>query len=248
MIKPKKLSFYGILFLVFFVAASPTFVSAALDPGDSGGAITEKFGVFFYSTDAGHDAGNEENTGKIRYHINEYKYILWSKGYSKVLVYENVGDNTELNACFNEIDALEDEWDAVFFYIWGHGWWDKYNSGVKLNAYIDDDNRYDLRSSKFNVLLDGLDTNKIGFLVEASHSGGFVLDFTDDPYLAMSSSNTENPAILSKLTGEAFFSNSFWDQAKCRSSNAGDCWTWAAFWNWIPGPMIYNGLSGFTFF
>lgn len=208
---------------------------------------TEKFGVFFYSTDAGHSAGNVINKDKIRGHIANYKNVLLAKGYSEVLVYEDVGSTSELNAHFNEIDALEDEWDAIFFYIWGHGWWNGYDSTVKLNPYIDS-NRYDLSSSQFNNLLDALDTNKIGFLVDACFSGGFVLDFGDDPYLAMTSTDTQHASFICWPTGEAYFSNSFWDFAQFWSDNAVICWSWALFWNWIPEPLIYNGLSGFTFF
>ncbi len=153
----------------------------------------EKIAVFFWASDAGTQAN-----------IDEYWGILQAEGYTKKF---DFGDTADFAADFAIVEAYEDPEDTIFFYLFGHG---NNNGEDSLTAFAPGTSV--VYSSELRVMFDTLDAERIGYLVESCHSGGFPLDFQAEPYLAMSTSDeTHNSYALSTLPGEGLFSDAFFD-------------------------------------
>ena len=153
----------------------------------------EKIAVFFWASDAGTQAN-----------IDEYWAVLQAEGYTKKF---DFGDTANFAADFATVEAYEDPEDTIFFYLFGHG---NNNGEDSLTAFAPGTSV--VYSSELRVMFDMLDAERIGYLIESCHSGGFPLDFQSDPYLAMSTSDEDhNSYALSTLPGEGLFSDAFFD-------------------------------------
>lgn len=161
---------------------------------DNGIVITgEKIAVFFWASDAG-----------IQANIDEYWGVLQNEGYT---VKFDFRDTPDFEADFNTVEAYEDPEDTIFFYFFGHG---NNNGEDSLTAFAPGTSV--VYSSELRVMFDRLDAERIGYLVESCHSGGFPIDFQADPYLAMSTSDEDhNSYALATLPGEGLFSDAFFD-------------------------------------
>ncbi len=153
----------------------------------------EKIAVFFWASDAGTQAN-----------IDEYWTILQAEGYTKIFDFK---DTADFEGDFATVEAYEDPEDTIFFYLFGHG---NNNGEDSLTAFAPGTSV--VYSSELRVMFDTLDAERIGYLVESCHSGGFPLDFQAEPYLAMSTSDEDhNSYALSTLPGEGLFSDAFFD-------------------------------------
>ncbi|MHA1522281.1 MAG: Ig-like domain-containing protein [Promethearchaeota archaeon] len=157
-------------------------------PGDG-----EKIAVFFWASDAG-----------AQWVIDEYWAVLQNEGYTKMFNFE---DTSDFEADFNTVDDYENPEDTVFFYLFGHG---NNNGEDSLTAFAPGTSI--VYSSELRVMFDRLDAERIGYLVESCHSGGFPVDFHAAPYLAMSTSDEDhNSYAISTIPGEGLFSDAFFN-------------------------------------
>ncbi len=151
-----------------------------------------KIGIFIWSS--------EVCTQSI---IDGYEDILRDEGY---ITFFNFPD-CHIYSALDTIDAFEKEGDTLFFYFYGHGEYDEntdnsrfyYKSGLGISSYP-------LRTE-----LDQLEAHAKGFLIDSCYSGGFVDDFNDEPYLAMSSADIYHKAKgIGEPPGPGKFSTWFW--------------------------------------
>ncbi|MHA1719953.1 MAG: Ig-like domain-containing protein [Promethearchaeota archaeon] len=167
-------------------------ISVEIDNGIIG-PEGEKIAVFFWASDAG--------TQEV---IDEYWTVLQNEGYTKIFNFE---DTSDFAADFATVEAYEDTDDTIFFYLFGHG---NNNGEDSLTAFAPGTSV--IYSSELRVLFDTLDAERIGYLIESCHSGGFPLDFQASPYLAMSTSDEDhNSYAVSTIPGEGLFSDAFFD-------------------------------------
>ena len=153
----------------------------------------EKIAVFFWASDAG-----------AQWVIDEYWAVLQAEGYTKIFNFE---DTADFEADFATVEAYEDPEDTIFFYLFGHG---NNNGEDSLTVFAPGTSL--VYSSELRVMFDTLDAERIGYLIESCHSGGFPLDFQAEPYLAMSTSDeTHNSYAISSIPGEGLFSDAFFD-------------------------------------
>jgi len=159
-----------------------------VNPGDG-----EKIAVFFWASDAG-----------IQANIDEYWSVLQLEGYTTKFDFR---DTADFEADFNTVEAYEDPEDTIFFYFFGHG---NNNGEDSLTAFAPGTSL--VYSSELRVMFDRLDAERIGYLIESCHSGGFPVDFHAEPYLAMSTSDEDhNSYALATFPGEGLFSDAFFD-------------------------------------
>lgn len=159
----------------------------------SANTIPEKIAIFFWASDAGTQAC-----------VDEYWAILQDEGYT---VMYNFKDTADFEADFDTVEAYEGVEDTVFFYLFGHG---NNNGEDSLTAFAPGTSI--VYSSELRIMFDRLEAERISFLIESCHSGGFPLDFQDSPYLAMSTSDEDhNSYALAELPGEGKFSDAFFD-------------------------------------
>ncbi|MHA1168853.1 MAG: Ig-like domain-containing protein, partial [Candidatus Hodarchaeales archaeon] len=190
----------------------------------------EKIAVFFWATDAG-----------AQWIIDKYINILLDEGYTKFFDFK---DTQDFQADFNEVDAYETAEDTVFMYLFGHG---NYNGVDSYTAFSPGGSI--VYSSQFRTMMDTLETNRKGFLIESCLSGGFPEDFQSSPYLAMSTSDTEHSAYaVGALPNEGKFSNAFWGHVAA-GYNAVDSFYYACGYVTDPvqNPMIAD-YSSYVFF
>ncbi len=195
----------------------------------------EKIGVFMWCSEVG--------TQSI---INQYKNVLIQKDYTTFFEYEDPG----IYNVFPDIEDYDIPLDTIFFYFYGHGYYDsRYDNSY---CYLHPSLR--TSSQMLRYLMDTLEAERKGFLMEACYSGGFVDDFQDEPYLAMSSSSKNLPAYgYDSPPGEGVFSDYFWTFAGL-GQNAVGAFTFARFQNrisfWWPwqDPQIADYTTGYDFF
>ena len=198
--------------------------------------IPEKIGVFMWCSETG--------TQSI---INQYKTVLAQKGYTKFFEYEDPG----IYNVFPDIEDYEFSSDTIFFYFYGHG---EYKSNYD-NSYWYYRPSVSISSEMLRYLMDTLETDKKGFLIEACYSGGFVDDFQDEYYLAMSSSSKYLPSYAygPGFPSEGIFSDYFWNFAGI-GYNAIDAFNLARtfnslIWTWPwQDPQITDHTVGYDFF
>lgn len=100
--------------------------------------------------------------------------------------------------------------------------------------------------------MDTLEADRKSSLIEACYSGGFVDDFRDEPYLAMSSASKYYPSVEGATKG--LFSRIFWEQvweghdavtafeiAREANLNGGETWPWQ-------DPQIADHTTYYDFF
>jgi hypothetical protein len=168
-------------------------ITLTTDNGNTGGGEGEKIFVCFWASDAG--TQNE---------IDKYWSYLQLEGYTKLF---NFKDTANFEADFATVEAYEDPEDTIFFYLFGHG---NNNGEDSLTAFAPGTSV--VYSSELRVMFDTLDAERIGYLIESCHSGGFPLDFQAEPYLAMSTSDEDhNSYALGALPGEGKFSYYFFE-------------------------------------
>jgi hypothetical protein len=161
----------------------------------------KKIAVFFWASDA------------IIDNITTSKYtdVLIEEDYTEFYYYK---DSQDFDDDFAEVADFERSGDIVFFYMCGHG---GYDDIINDSYTVFRPGGPSVSSSHFKTLMDGLDTNNKGFLIESCYSGGWVDDFKEAPYLAISTADKDHAARAKGLTGEGgflpgegFFSNWFW--------------------------------------
>ncbi|MFX1273733.1 MAG: hypothetical protein ACFFBP_14255 [Promethearchaeota archaeon] len=157
----------------------------------------EKIAVFIWASDAGIQEG-----------IDRYANILRGEGFTVIYEFKNPENFEEM---FKFIDNYEKEGDTIFLYLMGHGGIDPIY-GVSA-AYFNPGGEI-VTSSRFRVLMDGLETSRKAHLVDSCYSGDWVNRFRSEPYFAMSSSDTEHSSYT--LDGhdvpyEGAFSAHFFD-------------------------------------
>lgn len=159
----------------------------------------ERIGVFFWASDC-----------RTQANIDEYKGVLQNEGYTKFFDFK---DSTDFAADLANVSAYEDADDIIFFYITGHGLTPplpnvppEWISATRLTPdyygtfyYADD----------FRTYCDGLDSTRIGLLVESCYSGSWASDMEGGGYLAISSSDIDEESMGGYLPGEGYFSNAF---------------------------------------
>ena len=196
----------------------------------------EKIGVFMWCSEVG--------TQSI---INQYKNVLIQKGYTTFFEYEDPG----IYNVFPDIEDYDIPLDTIFFYFYGHG---EYKSSFD-NSYWYYRPSLSISSEMLRYLMDTLEAERKGFLIEACYSGGFVDDFQDEPYLAMSTSSKNLPshAYGPGFPSEGIFSDHFWNLAG-NGYNAVNAFTWARIFNsiffWWPwqDAQIADHTTNYNFF
>ena len=193
----KKLLLFG--FLV--VLLSPLFVtsvSAGFVGGGGGGNPVKKLGFFFWASEG---VGNQQS-------IDEYEYILQSKGYTTYEFYNMTRGTTiySIDTVFTFIDSLEDSNDILFFYFAGHGWYysqaDMSVIYVKPGTFL---SSADLLS-KSNLL----EATDVAIFVQGCYAGDFVDKFENkNGYLVMTASDQWHESFSDPITHESFFSHVF---------------------------------------
>ncbi|MBN1215156.1 MAG: hypothetical protein JXA99_06900 [Candidatus Lokiarchaeota archaeon] len=169
-------------------------------PNDS----TRKIAVFMWAS----DAGNQKAIDKYKVYINN---PFSESNYDLILEYK---DNFQGRITFDEIDAIENANDHIFFFLWGHGAYleDIDDSCVCLNGnttyYQDSDNLY---SSDLVRYIDLLEAATISILVESCESGGFVDDFKGSNVMVISTSSKSLSSWMTDYNGieEGIFSHHF---------------------------------------
>ncbi len=191
----------------YYLTATKTRFNSDMETVYSGGTndfelvgITEKIGVFFWAS----DAGEEE-------YIDDYIEILEDEhGYTKFYKYEDCANVAAVESAMDTIDAYEHDQDTVFVYIMGHG--STYNGHSRTKFKEDGTTIY---SDDFREYMDDLEAPRKCIVVESCYSGYWVDDFAASPYLAISSSREDKPALtyLSQPTPyEGKFSHYFFAQ------------------------------------
>ncbi|MFX1397806.1 MAG: Ig-like domain-containing protein [Promethearchaeota archaeon] len=138
--------------------------------------VAEKIGVFFYATDMFDKFGPTPGEDLV---ITSYIYILAAAGYTKFFRFE---DSNDVRTDVYMVDDYEGTSDTIFFYLWGHGYSDKAShSYTWLKA-----DGFPTYSWEFRNWMDGLDSPRIGLLVESCLSGGWVADLISGNYMAIS--------------------------------------------------------------
>lgn len=178
----------------------------------------EKIAVFFWASDAG-----------AQWVIDEYWSVLQAEGYTKLFNFE---DTTNFQADFNTVDAYEGVEDTVFFYLFGHG----NNNGADSYTAFRPSGSF-VYSSDLRTMFDALEAERVGYLIESCHSGGFPEDFHASPYLAMSTSDADHNAYaVGSLPNEGIFSNAFWNHVQA-GYNAVDSFNYAE-------QVVFDGAGG----
>jgi hypothetical protein len=179
----------------------------------------EKIAVFFWASDAG-----------AQWVIDEYWSVLQGEGYTKIF---NFKDTYNFQSDFNTVEAYEGPEDTVFFYLFGHG----NNNGVDSYTAFRPSGSF-VYSSDLRDMFDTLDAERIGYLIESCHSGGFPQDFHASPYLAMSTSDADHNAYaVGSLPNEGIFSDAFFDHVD-DGYNAVDSFYYAQ-------QVVYDGAGGY---
>ncbi|MFX1239004.1 MAG: Ig-like domain-containing protein, partial [Promethearchaeota archaeon] len=152
--------------------------------------VAEKIAAFFWSTDAVTEYGDP---GFI---MGSYVTYIQRQGYR---VY-NFPDTTDFYADFHQVADAEGPKDTLFFFFKGHG---DYIDGTTMSfsdTYLRAGYRSVISSIEFRELvLTHIETPRLAFLVESCYSGGWVDDFKDLPYLAMSSTDCYHPSVATDV-------------------------------------------------
>ena len=210
--KKKYLLITSLVFLVSF-SIIPVAQGWIIPPcPDPPGPDPEKIGVILWNSDV-----------FTQSMANEYKSILSSKGYTKFFCIED----PDPVSVFIAIDNYEIIIDTIFFYFHGHGRYD-YNEELSYWNYRDDE---EISSEDLRDLMDNLEAERRGFIMEACYAGKFVDHFMDEPYLAMSTSDEWHESWAYGTPGEGVFSDYFWD-AVANGDCAFDAFYYAWIWNW----------------
>ncbi|MFX1499080.1 MAG: C13 family peptidase, partial [Promethearchaeota archaeon] len=178
--------------------------------------MAEKIGVIFYASDAGDDpAGTTAWSEAVESNINDYINILMGESYFRIYVYRDVGNENEFDTIMDWLaNNRIDQSDELFIYIWAHG---SYNDESYTESYsCISTNGYYLSATHFEEKMKYIyqqsNSSKLGSLVESCYSGWFSRRFAnDDPFLAMSSTDTWQLSKGSSITHEFYFSAGFWD-------------------------------------
>lgn len=153
-----------------------------------------------------------------------YDDILSDKGYTHFFYYPDTTDYEQDFDTFNNFEFVD---DIVFFYIGGHGRYDGDDSYTQLR-----DGSSEVSSSAFKSLMDGLDSNVKGIMVESCYSGGWVDDFNAPEYFAISTTDQYTTAATVLLIGgvlpdEGMFSSTFWGRINEGGYDAETAYTYA---------------------
>ncbi len=192
----------------------------------------EKIGVFMWCS----EVGTQEK-------VEDYQDILFfENGYKKFFLYED----PNIDIVFSEIDAYEIGLDTIFFYFYGHGEYDN----ISDNSYWYYSPGLNITSERLRDLMDTLEAERKGFLIDACYSGGFVDDFQDEPYLAMSSSSKYLPAYFytEPPNGpQGAFSMVFWNRVN-NGYDAVSAFELAREAIWWQDPQIADHSTNYDFF
>ncbi len=186
-----KKSLLGLLMISLGLASLSSIGYAAIFRPPKPQRDPEKIGVLIWSSEVG--------TQTI---IDKYIRILEREGYTKFFEFEDC----HIQSALASVDAYENSCDTIFFYLYGHG---EYKNFQYIFYY---DNGYGISSSYLKEKLDQLEATRKGLLIEACYSGGFVDEFSEEPYIVMSSADKEHKAqgTTQDPPGEGRFSLAFW--------------------------------------
>ncbi|MBN1802763.1 MAG: hypothetical protein JW891_14740 [Candidatus Lokiarchaeota archaeon] len=172
-------------------------IATSLDTKFTVDNIAEKIAVYYWASNLFEIISAEA----LRNTINIYNEVLWYEGYHKSYYFE---DSLDFDADFQKVADNEGEKDRIFFYLLGHGNYDGADSETWFNS-----NLQPIESSNFRELVENLDTNEVGILVDSCHSGGWVDDFWGTDYLVISSTNRDFGAVFNPINAQGEFSFDF---------------------------------------
>ncbi|MFX1427972.1 MAG: hypothetical protein ACFFBE_16080 [Promethearchaeota archaeon] len=171
----------------------------------------EKIGVFFSTRDVcdGEDAQPPFlYSHKVEKYVDKYRDVLAGRGYSRIYVYSDM-NNDEFDNMFEclarkRVDGI----DEIFVSISAHGM----NAGDQSYFHIIPSSICSriIFQKDLNILYNEVETDYKGLLVSACHSGGFVNEFDEFPYLVMSSCMIDQDDYGDKETKEFYFEKYFW--------------------------------------
>ena len=199
-----------------------------IPPGGGGGGNPEiKWGFFFWASDVGNQV-----------YIDGYENILRSKGY---ITYDY--KDSDIWTVLAYIDTLEDYNDKVFFYFYGHGYYQDDLSHLHYHPSYTIDSQ--VMKNYFTLHFEASD---VAILIDSCHAGDFVDKFQSvNGYLVMTSTDESHEALYNKIAKEGFFSARFWWCTKYLGYTAVSAWNAAKNWYPIPGPQIVDNAP-YNFF